>query len=323
MLPQNEITPEAALRDLDHSEPRVREQAAAALGYAPPSAREAAVSGLRRALRDEYGAVRYAAALSLGELEDRGAFEPLCDQLEDGDAMARQAAAIALGRIGDPRAFDPLARALENGPAEVRFQAVASLVELDAERARELVVRALADEDAEVRGSAAAALGDHGDRGARDAIAALLDDTNLSCQFEAAFALARMSDRRATPVLAGLIGHRDLALGALEGLTQLRDERARTPVKQLARKFFTPALVRVRAAAVLAALGDEEGRALLHRRVTARREDVRALAIQVLGEVGDEWATSVLRELRQSANAEMLKEMLDDALARALRGTGR
>jgi HEAT repeat protein len=323
MVPQTETTAAAALRDLEHAEPRVREQAAAALGYAPPDEREVAVTALRRALRDESGAVRYAAALSLGELEDRGAFEALSDQLEDGDSLARQAAAIALGRIGEPRAFEPLARALRGGPPEVRFQAVASLAELDPERAFDPLLAALKDEDAEVRGSAAAALGDHGDPRARDPIAALLEDDDATCRFEAGYALARFGDRRGTPVLLGFVTHRDYALPALEGLTLLRDEAAREPVGRLARKLFLSPVIKVRAAAVLAALGDEDGRAHLRRLAGHRREEVRALAVQTLGEIGDEWATTILRALRQSANGEALREQIEDALARALRGEQR
>ncbi|HEY3354591.1 MAG TPA: HEAT repeat domain-containing protein [Polyangia bacterium] len=323
MLPQNEITAAAALRDLTHAEPRVREQAAAALGYAPAAERESAVAALRRALADDNGAVRYAAALSLGELEDRGAFEALRDQLEDGDPMARQAAAIALGRIGEPRAFEPLAQALAQGPPEVRYQAVASLAEIDSGRAYDLLVGALADDDADVRGSAAAALGDHGDPRARDALADLLTETHATCRFEAAFALARFGDRRATPALLGFLGDRDFALTALEGLTLLRDPAALDPALRLARKLFAQPVVKVRAAAVVAALGDAEGRDLLHKAVTHRREEVRALAIQTLGEIADEWATSELRALRRSADGEELREMIDDAMARALRGEER
>ena len=209
MLGAREITAEAALRDLAHPEPRVREQAAAALGSAPAADRDEAIAALRRALRDDIGAVRYAAALSLGELQDAGSLEALVDQLEDGDPMAREAAAIALGEIGDQRAFEPLARALASGPPEVRFQAVASLSALNPDRAYELLLRALGDADAEVRASAAAALGDHADPRACDRLAALLDDADRACRFEAAFALARMGDRRATPVLVGFIGDRD------------------------------------------------------------------------------------------------------------------
>jgi HEAT repeat protein len=318
-----EITAEAALRDLKHEDPRVREQAAAALGNAGAEERERVIPALRTALGDDIGAVRYAAALSLGELGDAGAVPALCEQLEDGDSMARQAAAIALGRVGDKAAFEPLVGALEHGPPEVRFQAVASLAELDPVRAFDALVRALADADAEVRGAAAAALGDHGDRRARDPLAALLDDAERSCRFEAAYALARFGDRRAAAALVALIDDRDFSLPALQGLTTLRAPEAQEPARRLMGRLFRPEVQRVRAAAALAALGDAEGRAFLQKRAGHRREDVRGLTVQTLGEVGDEWALGLLRELRGAARDDDERAQIDEAMSTALGGSNK
>jgi HEAT repeat protein len=323
MLPPTEITADAALRDLGNADPRVREQAAAALGSAGQEDRARVVLALRVALKDDIGAVRYAAALSLGELEDAGAVAALCDQLGDGDPMARQAAAIALGRIGAKAAFEPLVRALQQGPAEVRFQAVASLAELDPVRAFDALLGALQDTDAEVRGAAAAALGDHGDQRARDPLAALLADADASCRFEAACALARLGDRRAITTLVELIDDRDFSLLALQGLTTLRAEKAREQARRLMGRVFRPEVQRVRAAAVLASLGDSEGRAFLQKRVSHRREDVRGLTIQALGEIGDEWALDLLRELRVAARDDDQRALIDEAMSEALRGGSR
>jgi HEAT repeat protein len=318
-----EITAEAALRDLRSENPRVREQAAAALGYAAPEEREPVIAALRGALRDDIGAVRYAAALSLGELEDAGAVPALCEQLEDGDSMARQAAAIALGRVGDRAAFEPLVGALQHGPAEVRFQAVASLAEIDPVRAFDAILGALRDADAEVRGAAAAALGDDGDQRARDPLAGLLEDPERSCRFEAAYALARFGDRRAIAALLGMIDDRDFSLPALQGLTTLRAEEAREPARRLMGRVLRPEAQRVRAAAVLASLGDGEGRAFLQKRLRHRRDDVRGLTVQALGEVGDEWALDLLREQRGAARDDDERAQIDEAMSGALRGGGR
>jgi HEAT repeat protein len=88
-------------------------------------------------------------------------------------------------------------------------------------------------------------------------------------------------------------------------------------------KLFAPVLIKVRAAAMLASIGDEEGRAALRGYLRRRREDVRGLVIQSLGDIGDEWATGLLRELRTSGDGEVLNEMIDDALTRVLRGGSR
>ena len=71
--------------------------AAGALGSVDEADRDAACAALRKALRDDRGEVRFAAAMSLAELKDAGAAAMLVDQLDDGDGRAREAAALALG----------------------------------------------------------------------------------------------------------------------------------------------------------------------------------------------------------------------------------
>ena len=140
---------EAALRDLaHHADPRVRAQAADALGPRPrPPIATAAVTALVRAADDPHPSVRYAALLSLGELARRRG------RRRAGGAPRRRRAAGARGggdrarrssgeaRQARARGRRSSARSPSEEP-EVRFQAVASLAEIDAARAAPLVRRA-------------------------------------------------------------------------------------------------------------------------------------------------------------------------------------
>ena len=214
---------EAALRDLEHTDPRVRAQAADALGRIDDADRGAAVTALVRAVDDAHPSVRYAALLSLGELAAGEAVDAIAARLGDGEPLVREAATIALGQLGDaggPRAWSALERALGADAPEVRFQAVASLAELDAARAASLVVGLLDDGDAKVRAQAAAALGDAGDRRHADRLARLLDDAG-DVRHEAALALARLGDRRALPTLTLALTTADRALDAATALAAL------------------------------------------------------------------------------------------------------
>lgn len=276
------MTLDAALRDLRHADPRVRGEAAWALGQSADTDRAPALSALRAALKDDAGYVRYVAALCLAELQDREAFAALCDQVEDGHPLARQAAVIALGRIGEPRAAEALLRAMQDPSADVRFQAVASLAEVEGVRAAPTIREALLDHDPEVRASAAAALGDIGDRGSCDALAMLLGDEAADARFEAAHALARFGDARAAPALLTFIDDREHALAALEALTGLREERARQAADKLLGRLWAPTLVKVRAAGLLRALGEARGTEYLEKAARSRREPVRGLAREIL-----------------------------------------
>jgi len=278
---------DAALRDLEHEDPRVRAQAADALGRSEAPERNAAVSALARAVDDPHPSVRYAALLSLGELGAHETVDALVGRLGDGEPLVREAATIALGQLGDAggmRAWSALERTLRADEPEVRFQAVASLAEIDAARAATLVVGLLDDRDAKVRAQAAAALGDAGDRRYADRIARSLDDAD-DVRHEAALALARLGDRRAVATLVGSLGVADRALDAATALASLGigdDAAVRAALAHEVGRFFGDALVKVRAAEALARAGDARGTEHLRKAARSRRDDVRGLAESVL-----------------------------------------
>jgi HEAT repeat protein len=299
-----ELTMDAALRDMEHPDPRVRATAADALGSAPAERVREACAVLRNGLDDGRADVRYAVALSLGELRDREAVDRLIHMLKDRDIMPRQAAAIALGRIGDKAGVEPLIQALESGSADVRFQATSSLVELDGVRAVAPLLGALEDRDPEVRGSAAAGLGDLEAHEAADALALLLGDNVESVRVEAAYALGRIRDPRGLPPLTKLTTHRDFGYMVCELLGRLGDREAVLALDQAWKKLFLHPQTRVRAAASLIRLGETAPRAYLLRACRSWRADVRGLALELLGEVGGEWALEALMQGLRGKSAD-------------------
>jgi len=85
------------------------------------------------ALKDEHEEVRIAAAITLGEIGDTRAVEPLIAVFNDKDDIyeaALCAAAWALGKIGDARAVEPLIGALKNEHKIVRKLAAKALVKM-------------------------------------------------------------------------------------------------------------------------------------------------------------------------------------------------
>jgi HEAT repeat protein len=296
---------EAALRDLGDRDPRVRAQAADALGRADDRERPRAGAALERACVDEHPSVRYAALLSLGELGAGpgldAALEIAAGRLSDGEPLVREAAAIALGDLGAAaadagtpplveRAWSALALALKSAQPEVRFQAIASLAQIDAARAAPLVRPALADADAHVRAQAACALGDARDAASADALAPLVADASPEVRHEAALALARLHDRRAVPVLVAALDDRARALDAASALADLGaadGEPGRAALTRALGRLLGDPLVKLHAARALARSGDARARAWLEKAARSRREDVRGLAQSVLSDLGD------------------------------------
>jgi HEAT repeat protein len=289
---------DAALRDIEHADPRVRAQAADALGRVVEVERPAARTALGRAVDDPHASVRYAALLSLGELGAHEDTDHVILRLDDGEPLVREAAAIALGELGMAAggagareqveaAFAALTEALSASHPEVRFQALASLIEIDAARAAPLVRPLLDDADGKVRAQAVAALGDARDATVRDRVARMLDDVD-DVRFEAAVALARLGDRRGVPVLVATLAHRDRAFDAASALAEIGlggDEQATETLAREVGRLFGDPMVKVRCAEALLRSGDARGRAYLEKARRARREDVRGLAESVLEQV--------------------------------------
>jgi HEAT repeat protein len=233
---------------------------------------------------------------------------------EDGHPMARQAAVIALGLLGDRRATPRLIEALRHGPPDVRFQAAASLVQIDPESAARPLRRALGDEDPEVRASAVTALGVLGERANAGAIAFLLQDPSPAVELEAAVALARLGDPRGAPALVHHLDSKDHQILAAEHLYRCPSPDVTPALRRHLGRWLAPPLMKVWLSAALARLGEAQGRQRLIALLESRRQTVRGLTIQLLGEIGEGWAREALEAFAASPAGEGWGEEIAAAL---------
>jgi len=136
-------------------------------------------------------------------------------------------------------------------------------------------------------------------------------------RFEAAMALARLGDARGSEVLLAHLGDRELGPLAAEHLFRCTPRDAAPALRRSLRRWLAPAAEKVWAAAALARLGEALGRESLLRFLRSRRQSVRGLAIQAMGEVAEPWAIGALRELRAGPSGAEWAEEIDDALQAA------
>ncbi len=318
--PSLTITFEAALRDLNSKDARVRAAAAHALGDVTEAEhRRKAVPALIDRLRDERAEVKAEAAFSLGELESEAAVEPLVTRLEDGDMRVRQAAAIALGKLGFRAGFAPLQKALAEGPPDLRFQAATSLAEIDPEAAYGPLIAALDDGDDEVVGAVALALGALGDRRATGHLSGKLEHRRPRTRFDVAFALAELGDARGAAVLRGSLGDEGLVWDAIEGLEKIGDAAAADELQAMASRRYLLKPYHVRAAGALVLLAPEHAgaaaaRRLLTEALTHRRMELAGVAVEMLARIDADWAREALTAARDSRRGRRLAEEIDAAL---------
>lgn len=187
------------------------------------SVRTLCIEALVRALSDDVGGVRHAAAEGLADLQAAEATTALLVCIEDDDLHVRQMAITALGEIGDARALPRLRRATSDERPEVRFQAVLAVCRItdDDDEISNVLVHGMSDADTEVRTIAVRAAEDrlaHGSLPGRvlDAAAKALQGAHDLAN-AAAILLARAGDRRGDARVL------DIVAGAIP--TNKEDER--------------------------------------------------------------------------------------------------
>ena len=127
-------------------------------------------------------------------------------------------------------------------------------------------------------------------------------------------ALSRLGDQRGAGVLAAALTDRKHCYLAAEHLYLRPDPDARAALELTLGRWLTPSLLKVWAAGALHKLGHAEAREHLLKLLGSRRAMVRGLAIQVLGELAEPWATDALRELAAGPDGDRWKEEVEDAL---------
>jgi len=121
-----------------------------------PAAREA----IRGMLDDDDPRVREEAADAVGRLGDKEAVPMLVQLLNDPEAGVRKEAVQNLSRLGAKEAADAVAKLLSDPSDRVREEAADVLGRLRASQAAPLLLEALKDKNEKVRGEAIASLGE-------------------------------------------------------------------------------------------------------------------------------------------------------------------
>ncbi|MEX1368730.1 MAG: HEAT repeat domain-containing protein [Nannocystaceae bacterium] len=287
-----EMTLDAALRDVERDDPRVREPAVrnlapallAELGQTGPRwdaaaehpRGESVIEALGRRLDDDEPALRGHAATGLATLGDVTVLEPAEGWLElTGDdehrAYLRQCGVIALSflaRAAIEADVEPTLRrrieariiqALSAEPPDLRFQAGMALVELRGADAEPALVDALRREQhSEVLEGLldAVAMLDPPGPAACEALESILEgpEAQTGIGFRAAMTLAAARRPVARPRLLEALDVRSWRDDALEALAALGTAEPADVerIHRLARRVFLPGITRVRAAYALA-----------------------------------------------------------------------
>jgi len=174
---------------------------------------------LLKALKSENGNVRVAAAMALGQKEEKAAVDPLLAILMRDYPLARYSAVMALGEIGDERAAATLMTEMKNNEKDyIRSSAAVALGKIGAEEAVPYLIERLRDTKAAVRSNAALTLGRMGDKSAVEPLIDVLEsgkeaegrrkdnvNTNADVRKSVVLALGGIGGDEATEALIGVL----------------------------------------------------------------------------------------------------------------------
>lgn len=323
----------AALRDLEHPTPKVRQDALRDLVHHGDDHREDVVRALTRALSDADHRVRAAAALALADIQGVEALPSLLVAIEDDHDYVRQMALTALGEIGDPRARERLRRALDDERPEVRFQAVIAFGRVAPDEAEEALLQASHDDDANIRYITLRVIEEFAEAGEPEGGEAripkklearaieMLGDDDSKVRICAAILLGRIGHRGGLPILADLVAGKistneaedEAAAVELTGELGLHEaiphlERRAFGFRRLMKQSFA-----WQARIALARLGHARARNDILRELRALSRHKRTMAVVAAAQAGLVEASA---EIERMQNQPRLAEpsVVDDAL---------
>jgi HEAT repeat protein len=241
------------------------------------------------------------------------------------DPAVRAEAADALcglaSRLSQEHAqeFAPaIVRLLTDAQAEVRRAGLALAAHvLSPDEAAEVLIRHLTEPSVGVRSEAAGRLADLELAHHRGALAHCLDDAAFPVRFEAARGMALLKHPAGREVLLQALEQPDFRFRAVATLVDLGDASVLPHLEKLFSRWFLPAFERTQLAGALARLGQPAGLAHLHKRIARRWSEDRAMAVELLGEVGGAQARSTLEKVLADR-----EDLCRGAAARALARLG-
>ena len=232
--------------------------------------------------------VRWVAAIALGaqDVGGRGeavkALEALCN---DGVQEVRTQAIEGLAeqvRAGAEISSRRILEGLKDDSDMVRCAAVANL-DLFFDDASARVSRMLADTQPSVRATAVRMLADLRAAEYLENLAPLLNDDDDVVREEAAFSMVLLGDIRGRDrVIEMLRGGLPMAIRSARALADLGDHAAAPALKEVVSGWLIDPDLKSVAAAALVRCGNEEGRSIIEKMLSSRRESVRMAVLQTL-----------------------------------------
>ena len=251
------------------------------------------------ALADEDWAIREEAAAMLGTLRDPRAVGPLVSLLRDSDRAVREAAIGALTAIGEP-SVPVLGLCLSDPQVTVQEAASTVLASIADERVLTPLIDSLKNSDWIVRMQAVRALGRIKDRTSIRQLIPLLQDKVKAVREETSTALAAIGEA-ALPALQEATTHEEwlVRLHAVEALGKTKSAYAVEPLLTL---LFNDHDSAVREDAVRALGEIRDPQAVEYLFTVMKEPELRVLAIEALGRIGDRRAVPTLLDAAKGTN---------------------
>lgn len=302
---------ETLRQQLSHADPRMRQDAAEALGKANDVF---AIPLLQLALDDDDTDVRLAAIAALVAL-DQVAFHALQDALLHADEKIRQQAVLGLGKLGNQSAVPDLIKCLDDPEILTRGFAAFVLAELGDSSAIEPLIDALGDTDPIVRRYVVEALGQFRATEALPALGKMIYDENTEVAMHTVDALGRFGDDT-QPYLIAALQHPDpiVRQHAVLALDAVASKAAIAPLIDALKD--SDEQTRGFAAVALGNLGQKQAIKPLLALLRDQSDLVRRYTVEALGHIGSNKATKSLRKIVKKDPSEAVVRKALAALKR-------
>lgn len=264
-----------------------------------------------RLLQDPESSIRSSAAEVLGRLGDLAAVDRLIVALRDEDVWVRASAATALGYLGDPAALAPLVVALDDNDNSVRDNATRALGDLDHPTVIPHLIAALEDTSRNIGNPACYALVNLDASAAIPSLITALNHIAASTRYAAAETLGILGNDEVISPLVNALGDEDEIV-------------CRQAYNALKRRRYTPDMASIppspsdsdlptrRKIAYLLGLTDTaEAVVRLMDMLNDEEPDVREVAAQSLGHIGDPVALPLLVTLLHDPASEVRRSVAE------------
>jgi HEAT repeat protein len=239
----------------------------------------------------------------LGQLSGPTAIEDLTTALKGRDIPSGWRAAELLGQMGDERAVPFLIEALNSKEIGVQEAAIDALGQIGGDEAVWGLSRAINGEADAFSMRAISALGKAGGRPAYEALVKLLESDDLVLRLSAIDALAELEEQQGFPVLVRLLQSAEPVVRSRALVALARFRESFVPLTEALHSHDKG--VRRTAVIGLERFGRKSVSFLIRALKDEEEDDVRAVVVKTLANIGDERAVAPLLESAGDSNWEI------------------